>query len=176
VVGVVVGVLQRAAFVSYSLDDGSAVLHCNCWFNQSELFAKAAVSVAAATAAATAASSAAVAASAASAGTVTAASATANASASALPPASLLTVHPVLRSERQTPGRAQGFTSSPLGILALGNVVRVRGKLSRYKDRRQLSVESLCQSRCAASRCSALRCTALHCAALHCTTLHDTAR
>lgn len=47
---------------------------------------------------------------------------------------------------RQAPRASGGFASSPFNILAIGNVVRVRGQVKLYLQQRQITAESVCQS------------------------------
>ena len=79
-----------------SVDDGTGVIHCTCWFNN-------------------------------------------NSGVSALTPS-----HSSFF--RQAPRASGGFASSPFNILAIGNVVRVRGQVKLYLQQRQITAESVCQS------------------------------
>ena len=80
-----------------SVDDGTGVIHCTCWFNNNSV------------------------------------------GSSALTPSHTSFF-------RQAPRAAGGFASSPFNILAIGNVVRVRGQVKLYLQQRQITAESVCQS------------------------------
>lgn len=97
--------------VSPSLvDDGTGILHCNCWYNQNAVFSTN--------------------------NNGAAGGVQSSATMNALSPMNVALY-------RQTPSRSQGFVSTPFSTLAMGNVVRVRGKISVYAGARNLSVEAL---------------------------------
>lgn len=100
VMGVIVGVIIRHAFVSYSIDDGSGILHCNCWYNQHAAFAS--------------------------------------------PGGLQQPISDAMQSLRRvTPTTSGGFVSTPVQILDMGNVIRVRGRITEYLGRRGVAAESV---------------------------------
>lgn len=109
------------------VDDGSGILHCNCWFNQSAAYAS---------------SSTADPASAASSSTAAAAAA-ATAAAAASISSALQPSHSSFY--RHSPAAAGGFVSSPFSTLRMGSTVRARGKIGPYRGRRVMTVEAMCQ-------------------------------
>ena len=47
---------------------------------------------------------------------------------------------------RVTPESSVGFVSTPMQLLEMGNLVRVRGRITQFRDRREIAVDTICQS------------------------------
>lgn len=154
VMGIIVAVLAKNAFVSYSsqpedahargqplmcvvrwltplcsplacwlvVDDGSGIVHCNCWYNQNAAFSTP--------------------------GGGSSTSQPPTATNTILPAASASALHSMPAAfRRTTPTTSVGFVSTPMQLLEMGNLVRVRGRITQFRERREIAVESLCQPR-----------------------------
>jgi len=57
-----------------------------------------------------------------------------------------LPIHPAASSSslyRRTPRTSQSFISSPFDVLSIGNVVRARGRILTFRERKEMTIETL---------------------------------